>query len=100
MEKCVQLWQYIAEFFREWKIFQTQAAEEMFQTQAVEEMFQTQAVQEMFQTQAVQEISTHFIKYNFFFRKVCRLWDNEETYCTAGQATDDNMAHALCIKNN
>jgi len=25
-----------------------------------------------------------------FFRKSCRLWDNVEKYCTAGQATDDN----------
>jgi len=30
----------------------------------------------------------------FFFRK---LWDNMENYVTAGQATDDNMAHAHCM---
>jgi hypothetical protein len=25
------------------------------------------------------------------------MWDNLEKYCRAGQATDDNMAHALCV---
>jgi len=29
----------------------------------------------------------------FFFRKSCRLWDNVEKYCRAGQAADDNMAY-------
>jgi hypothetical protein len=32
-----------------------------------------------------------------FFRKSCHLWDNVEKYCTAGQVTDDNMAHAHCM---
>ena len=27
------------------------------------------------------------ILFFFFFRKSCRLWDNVEKYCTAGQAT-------------
>jgi hypothetical protein len=47
--------------------------------------------------------SVHFFKfyvpYTFFkfyvpytfFRKSCRLWDNAEKYCRAGQDTDDNM---------
>ena len=39
--------------------------------------------------------NTHFMSKNiFFFRKPCPLWDNVEKYCRAGQATDDNMAHA------
>jgi hypothetical protein len=25
----------------------------------------------------------------------CRLWVNVEKYCTAGQTTDDNVAHAI-----
>ena len=29
--------------------------------------------------------------FNNFFSKSCRLWDNMEEYCTAGQATDDNI---------
>ena len=31
------------------------------------------------------------------FRKSYRLWDNVGKYCRAGQATDDNMAHAQCM---
>jgi len=31
----------------------------------------------------------------FFFRKSCRLWDNVEKYCTAGQATWPYGACAL-----
>jgi len=38
--------------------------------------------------------NTHFMFSNFFFRRSCRLWDNGEKYGTAGQATDDNTAHA------
>jgi len=30
----------------------------------------------------------------FFFRRPCRLWDNVEKFGIAGQAIDDNMAHA------
>jgi len=41
--------------------------------------------------------NTHSIFNNFSFRKSCRLWDNVEKYCRAGQATDDNMAHAHCM---
>jgi hypothetical protein len=33
---------------------------------------------------------------NFFCRKSCRLLDKVEKYCTAGQATEYNMAHAHC----
>ena len=40
--------------------------------------------------------NTHliFISFSFFFRKSFRLRDNVELYCTAEEATDDNMAHA------
>jgi len=41
--------------------------------------------------------NTRFVLSNFFFRKSCSLWDNVENYCTAGQATDDNMAGAHCM---
>jgi hypothetical protein len=52
------------------------------------------------------------VMFNNFSRTPYRLWDNVEKYCTAGQATDDNMAqahwmqdtksykHALRICNN
>jgi hypothetical protein len=49
----------------------------------------------MFQMNVVEKIKTHILcPVNIFFRKSCRLWDNAEKYCRAGQATDDNMAHA------
>jgi hypothetical protein len=40
---------------------------------------------------------THFMLDIFLSRNSCRLWDNVEKYCTAGQTTDDNLAHALCM---
>jgi len=47
---------------------------------------------EIFRTKEVQK------KHTFCFpRKSCRWWDNVEKYCTAGQTTDDNMAHADCM---
>jgi hypothetical protein len=51
----------------------------------------------MFQTKVVGKIKTHFVFSKFFFRKSCRLWDNVEKYCRAGQATDDSMEHAHCV---
>jgi len=39
---------------------------------------------EMFQTELVQEINTHFITNNFLL-KWLRLWDSVEKYCTAGE---------------
>ena len=36
------------------------------------------------------------LMFDNFFRKSCHLWDNVEKY-RAGQATDDNIAHALCM---
>ena len=42
----------------------------------------------------------YFMFHIFFFRNSCRLWGNVEKYCTAGQATDDNLAHALCMMDS
>jgi len=50
----------------------------------------------MFQTNVVEKITTHFMFNNFFY-EVLSLWDNVGKYCAAGQATDDNMAHAHCM---
>jgi hypothetical protein len=33
-------------------------------------------------------------------RKSCHLRDHVEKYCTAGQVTNDNTAHALCMLDN
>jgi len=54
----------------------------------------------MFKTKVVDKIKTHILRPIFFFRKSCRLWDNVEKYCIAGQATDDNMVHAHCMLHN
>jgi len=35
-----------------------------------------------------------------YLRKSCRVWGNVEKYCRAGQATDDDMAHAHCMLCN
>jgi hypothetical protein len=48
-------------------------------------------------TKVVEGIKTHILCSVTFFRKSCRSWDNVEKYCRAGQATDDNMAHAHCM---
>jgi len=45
---------------------------------------------------SIESQNTHFMPNNFFFRKSCRLWDNVQKYCRAGQAADDNTAHAHC----
>jgi len=39
----------------------------------------------------------HFMFNYIFFSKIVPLWDKVEKYCTVGQATDDNMAHAHCM---
>ena len=49
---------------------------------------------EMFQTKVVEEIKTHILRSETCFRKPCRLWDNVEKSCTAGEATDDSKGHA------
>ena len=36
----------------------------------------------------------------FFLLKTCHLWNNVKKYGRAGQATDDNMAHAHCVLDN
>ena len=40
----------------------------------------------MFQTKVAQQIKIHILCSVFFF-KSCRLWDNVEKYCRAGQVT-------------
>jgi len=42
---------------------------------------------ETFQKKVVEEINTHILYSIIFFKKSCRLWDNVEKCCTAGQAT-------------
>jgi len=48
----------------------------------------------MFQINVSEEIKRHIsCSITSLFRKSCLLWNNVESYCTAGQATDDNMVH-------
>jgi hypothetical protein len=68
MKTCVHVWQYFAQFFLEW---------------------------EMFQIKVIEKIKTHILCSITFFRKPCRLWDNVEKYGTARQATDDNIIRRM-----
>jgi hypothetical protein len=55
---------------------------------------------EMFQTKVVGKMKTNMscsLTFFLLFWKSCRLWENVEKYCRAGQATYDNMAHAHCM---
>ena len=40
-----------------------------------------------------------YIYIYIYFRKSYLLWDNVEKYGRAGEAADDNMAHAHCMLN-
>jgi len=51
----------------------------------------------MFQTKVVEKIKTHILCSVTYFGKSCHSWDNVEKYCRAGQATDENTAHAHCM---
>jgi hypothetical protein len=66
MNTNIYFWPYFTQFFLEWEIFHTKV---------------------------VEKAHTHFM-FNNFFWKSCRKWDNVEKYSTAGQTTDDSMAHA------
>jgi hypothetical protein len=69
MKTNVRLWYYLSEFFLEWEVFHTKVTE---------------------------KIKTHILgSVIFFSRKSCRLWNNLEKYCTAGQATDDSRIRRM-----
>ena len=69
MKTNINLWSHLAQFFLEWKMFQTKVVPE--------------------------NESTHFIFGNYT-RKSCRLLDNVEECCRARQAAD-NMLHERCM---
>jgi hypothetical protein len=68
MKTYVHLWQYLAELFLEW---------------------------EMFQTKVTGKIKTNILCSVTFSRKSHRLWDNVEKYGTARQATDGNIIRRM-----
>jgi hypothetical protein len=51
----------------------------------------------MFQTKLVEKIKTHILCSIILLRKSCRLWDNVEKCCRAGQATDNNITRRMRI---
>jgi hypothetical protein len=70
MKTDVNLWSYLAQFFLELEIFQTNV---------------------------VQEIKIQVLCSKTFFRKSCRFLYTVEEYCTAGQAMGNNMTNAHCM---
>jgi hypothetical protein len=71
MKNNIHLGSHLAEFFLEWK---------------------------MFQTNFVAKVKKHILcSIAFFFSKSCRLKDKVGKCCRAGHVTDDNMAHAHCV---
>ena len=65
MKTDIHFWSYLAQFFLEWK---------------------------MFQTKLVVQFKTHILCSATFFRKSCRLWDNVGKFRRMGQAIDGNIA--------
>jgi len=51
----------------------------------------------MFQTKFVEKIK--YTVYRNIFLKIVPFMRKCGKYCTAGQATDDNMAHVHCMLN-
>jgi hypothetical protein len=64
MKNFLYLWQYIAELFSKW---------------------------ELFETHVVKKIKTQLTFNKFFPRKSCCLWDNVRKYDRTGQDTDDSV---------
>jgi len=52
---------------------------------------------EMFHTKVVEKNKTHILCSVALFRSSCRSLDNVEKNGRAGEARDDNMAHAHCM---
>jgi len=50
--------------------------------------------------QSCRENQNTIFSQDFFFENGVLLLDNVGKYCTAGQATDNNMAHAHCMVDN
>jgi hypothetical protein len=64
MKTFSPLWQYLAEFFLEWQ---------------------------MFQIKVVEEIQTHILCSVSSSQKSCRLWNNVEKYSGAREAADNML---------
>jgi hypothetical protein len=51
-------------------------------------------------TEFVEKIKVNILRSGTLIRKSCHLCNNVDEFCTAGQATDDNKAHAHCMLDN
>ena len=51
----------------------------------------------MFEKNVIEKIQTHISCPITVVRKSCRFWRSKEKHCRAIQASDINMAHALCM---
>jgi len=70
MKTDIHFWSYLAHFFLEWK---------------------------MFQTNVVEKLEIHILCSVTAFRISCCSWDHVEKYCRSVQAIDDNMDLAHCM---
>jgi hypothetical protein len=52
-----------------------------------------------FSDKVLEKIRTHILCSITFYQKPCRLRDNVKNYGTASDVTDDNMAHARCMRD-
>jgi hypothetical protein len=73
MKTDVHLCQYVADFFSEW---------------------------EMLQTNFVEKIKTYILGWLTCFPKIVPLWNNVEKCFGVGEATDDGTEHSLCMLGN
>ena len=73
MKTNIHFYPYLAHFFLEW---------------------------EMFRAKVVEEIKTHILCSLIFFFGNLLVCDNVEKHCSAGQAADNNIAHAHCMRDN
>ena len=70
MKTNIHFW-YLAQFFLEWKFFETNV---------------------------VEKLKIHFMFSNFFFFENCAIYETMcEKYIRARQTTDDNTARAFCM---
>ena len=68
MKAYMYMWKYLAEFFLEWEVFQTEL---------------------------VAKIRAHILCSITFFQKLCWFWGNVEKYGRARQATYDNIIQCM-----
>jgi len=54
----------------------------------------------MFQAKVVEKSKYTFVFNTFLFSKIALFMGYVAKYCRAGQATDENMAHAHCVLDN